>query len=636
MKSFNKKVIVIGGSGETGKRIVSQLSKTYPDLIIASAARRQQQKAELPENIQAIVLDINDKKSAVTTIANYDLAIIALGPMDQFGNTPHQLCIEAGVDAIDINDSLDAADKILSLHEQAENHGRGLFTGMGFTPGLSTLLLMQLASEQASEKGIYRVRLHMGAAYGGGETSPYAMLASFRNKIDCYRGRQRFTNKTPWKDKHSQFLFPGQSKKAALIPFATPEIAGLSDSRTAEKVLITELDSRYQIQYLNQGFARMLARCNLKPGAVDYLAKKFYTSGQSMKHKKDADPDTTLWVYPDQQPEKGLIVHGVVSSYDLTALMACAVADCWLQGELSSYQGVFGTEHLPADIRDKFSNALTKRGITRRKATAENIDIADKHFGWVDSASPDIASLRNFGKNWYSFDKPHPKMAQLQKQFLLTSDIWQSLKQKQNSLGFTKFVIKTLLRWKKHNQLLAPYRENRESTNNSRWQAITKDVSMFTSGYSCAREVLGDKTAFSQYRKMFLETGKMEMRWLWPKPESFAAFSDPEQAIITYWLAFMSNYQQLGVFHLDVNQKHEYEWQLRISNCAYATMFHDLDCAELSGLVREMEREALHFITHQSNIKVTWLTGARGAAEITLSYPGHQEQQPSQTAALSG
>ncbi len=53
-----------------------------------------------------------------------------------------------------------------------------------------------------------------------------------------------------------------------------------------------------------------------------------------------------------------------------------------------------------------------------------------------------------------------------------------------------------------------------------KWQTITKDISMFTSGYSCARELLGQEVAYTQYRRMFLDTGKMEMRWLWPKPRN--------------------------------------------------------------------------------------------------------------------
>ena len=97
--SKNVKVIVIGGSGETGKRIVSLLSLTYPNITIASAARRDQPNLPTASNIVAVQLDIEDKKKAVATLSVYDLAIIALGPMDQYGSTPHKLCLQANIDA---------------------------------------------------------------------------------------------------------------------------------------------------------------------------------------------------------------------------------------------------------------------------------------------------------------------------------------------------------------------------------------------------------------------------------------------------------------------------------------------------------------------------------------------------------
>ncbi|MFM9785573.1 hypothetical protein, partial [Streptomyces scabiei] len=74
----------------------------------------------------------------------------------------------------------------------------------------------------------------MGAAYGGGETSPQANLASFTNQLTCWRGGARQQVNTPWQDEQHQFAFPALKKPADLIPFATPEVAGLSCEDVAE------------------------------------------------------------------------------------------------------------------------------------------------------------------------------------------------------------------------------------------------------------------------------------------------------------------------------------------------------------------------------------------------------------------
>lgn len=615
-KLTSKKIIVIGGTGETGKRIVKHLNHLYPDLIIASTSRSEQVANSKTPNIQNVKLNVNSSNSAIELLKDFQLAIIALGPMDKYAALTHELCLQANIDVIDINDSLTAADAIFSLHDETKQKGRRIFTGMGFSPGISTLLLMQLADNSKQLSNHYHCRLYMGAAYGGGETSPYAMLASFKNNMVQLINGQRSEQKTPWDDDNGMFQFPSQEKPVALIPFSTPEIAGLTLDRTASVNSIKTLDSRYHIQFLSKGMAKFLAKFDLSDKKKDYFAKKFYAGGQSMKNKKNADPDTTLWVYPDNSPEQGLLMHGVISSYDLTALMACAITQAWLEGKLRDYQGVYATENLTQKTRQQLLVNLSNWGIQYHQATSENLSTADIHFGWVDTPCTTIQQLRNYGENWYSISNPHPKMKQLQKRFLIESDIWSSLKQ-QSILAFGRFVIKTLFRWKNHNKQLSRFHNREQPESAKKWQAITKDISMFTSGYSCARELLGKELAYEQYRRMFLDTGKMEMRWLWPKPESFSNFINPEKAIIDYWLAFMKGYEKLGLFKLEIKQN-DIQVSCKISKCAYANMFIQLDCPELANMVREMEREALEFICRDSNIELKWIMGICGSAEIRL------------------
>jgi hypothetical protein len=616
-KQSDIKIIVIGGTGETGKRIVQHLTHLYPKITLGCAARRLQEVDVSAKNVIAVQLDVTKESAAEAILTNYQLAIIALGPMDKYKAVVHKLCMQANLDVVDINDSIEAADEILALHQTAKNKGLRVFTGMGFTPGVSTLLLMQLADNHVSASEHYHCRTYMGAAYGGGETSPYAIISSFKNSITALINGKREQKSTPWKDFHSQFHFPAQEKPLALIPFATPEISGLLSPLGSDKSRVSTLDSRYHIQFLSKGLAKFLAKLNLNQKKKDYFAKQFYRGGQSMKQKKNADPDTTLWVYPDGSPEQGLLIHGIISSYDLTALMACSVTDAWLNGVLADYQGVYATEHLHENTRQYLLTNLQKWGVTSRIATAENQLLADIHFGWSDTPCYDYQKLRNYGKNWYTVKNTHPRMAGLQKRFLFESTIWASLKNQQSWFKFSKFVVKTMIGWKNHNKQLASYRLSNKDYGQPEWIAITKDMSMFTSGYSCAREVLGEDVAYKSYKSMFLETGKMEMRWLWPKPESFILFNNPEKSIIDYWSAFMLNYEKLGLFKLSI-EKTDTQLSCSISQCAYAKMFIQLGCPELADMVREMEREALEFMSSQCDLHVNWVSGSQGCAAITL------------------
>ncbi len=617
MTNFEANILVLGGTGESGRRILCWLSQRFPKLRLGCAARRQPAH-DLPARTCYEPFDLNNTDAALGTLRRYKLAIIALGPMEKLAARAHQLCLDADIDAIDINDNFQAACDILQLHGSASRQQRLLLTGMGFAPGISTLMLTTLARQQASSQGCYRSRLYMGAAYGGGETSPYAILASFRPQLPSWNHGRVEQIDTPWQDGHNSFRFPAQAKSLPLIPYATPEVAGLASPHCAPDLGIQQFDSRYHIQYLSQGFARLMSRFRFSEARLQAFAAKFFRSGQQMKLKKDADPDTCVWVYPDDQPAQGLVLHGVVSSYDLTARMACAAAELWLKGHTGSLSGVYAVEHLSAQHCQLLTDILVSYGVSFKAADATSLSRADIGFGWVSSSEQEIRFLRNYRKNWYTASPAHPKMAALQKQFLLSSDIWRALTLRHQGMKIVGFVAKVMWRWKKDYQQLHDFRQQ-AATHPAIWQRITKDISMFTSGYRSARDTLGPSQAFQQYRQMFLDTGKMEMRWLWPNPEAFRCFPQPNQALLQYWLAFMQCYAELGLFELEVQLQQPGKLACKVTQCSYAAMFSKLGCTELSDLVREMEQEALHFLCEALGVQLIWVKLSHGEAMITLA-----------------
>lgn len=608
-----KKVIVIGGSGETGRRILQCLRQTYPTLDLTSANRNPQPCA-VPDVAQ-VKLDLDDKAASVACLSQYDLAIIAVGPMNAFGSTPHELCLAVGIDSIDINDSLSAADAIFNLHEQAFEKGCAVYTGFGLAPGISTLMLMELAQQKRSASGRYCSRLYMGAAYGGGKSSPYSMLANFNKQITLFRDNKRLKIETPWKDEQRDFQFPWQTKPTPMIPYSTPEIAALAHERFDRDLTpVSSLDSRFHIQFFSPGLAQTIARINPGPKTINFLASKFYASGQSIKTRKNADPDTYLWVYPDDDPDAGIWLHGIISSYDLTAVMACAMFDCWHNAEIAERKGVFSVELLSAATRHLLTEALKKRGISWNDVNLEEQRLDNNYFGWLETNVGELNSLRNFGKNWYTVERHHPRMAELQKTFLLQSPLWLRLKQELNSLQLTGFVAKVMLRWRQHYKQLSDYRQHDKT-----WNVITRDLSMFTSGYSCLRDTIGQEDALKLYRDMFLATGDMEMRWLWPNPETFAHLVDPAEGVHQYWHTFMQGYQQLGLLTFTREELSERNYRYQIVDCKYAEVFNRLHCPELTNLVREMEEKALRTIARKSSLDIIWEHQPNGRSRIQLS-----------------
>ncbi|MEZ8026212.1 hypothetical protein [Enterovibrio norvegicus] len=622
-----KRVIVIGGSGETGRRIIRFLTAMHPHLDLVGTSR--QSGGQSLNKVPFVHFDLDDPDSAVDTLSSFDLAIIALGPMETIQAKTHLLCLKAGVDCIDINDSLSAADSIFSLNEAAKSSHLLMLTGMGFMPGLSTLMLSKIAEENRSEDKNYAIRAYMGAAYGGGKASPYAILASFSRYVLWFIDGKRKKIKTPWCDGKEAFTFLGHTTKNLLIPYSSVESAGLEAKRGDLYQHIEGLDARYSIQYLKQSVAKFFAFISPNERRNNQLAEKFYKSGQQMKDKKDADPDTILWCYPDNEPEKGLLLHGMISSYDLTALVAACCAELYLSDQMTDMSGVFGIENISEHHRTLLLKLLNTQGVTFKEANTDALKMSGLYFGWVECPEKSVEDMKHYYQNWYTAPKQHPRMIPLQKEFLLQSEIWKALKSRLSPLSFAGFIGKTLFRWRAHQKQLSDFSSETPLPQKEIWDKAVKDISMFTSGYSCARDVLGQETAFLLYRKMFLETGKMEMRWLWPDTQLFSLLEDPCQGATDYWIAYLKSYQHLNILSVSLDISTSRKISFTIKDCLYAKLFTNLGCPELSHLIREMEREALEYILLPNGGSVTWELFDQGDVQalITLASPStvHKE-----------
>jgi hypothetical protein len=403
-----------------------------------------------------------------------------------------------------------------------------------------------------------------------------------------------------------------------LIAYSAPEIAALNSAACAS---ITTLDYRYSIQFLSPRTARLFGRLSRWPALREKLAKMFYRSGQSMKKRKNADPDCSLWVYPDDRPGDGWVVHGCVSSYDFTAFTACAAAYSLLSNDAAIAPGVHSMEQLPASTHQAMLTQLHGYGISPRRANQLDHDCDPLQFGWCQVAAANAQGLPHYGQCWYDASA-HPRMSALQTQYLTRSAVWARLRQHCHGSALGWFVTSFMWRWLRHYRRLADLR-SLHGTQAQEWKKITRDISMFTAGYSRVRDLFGQQTAYTLYREMFLATGRMEMRWLWPMPEVLAQTTDPETAVIQYWQAFMQRYQALGLL-----KGHRSENGYHVDHCTFAEMFSRLGCPELSPLMREMEAEALTYLASATHLEVHWEPMNNGCAKVRLLPRTQSSQTP--------
>lgn len=138
-------ILVIGGYGDVGKGAVDELLKITNSSIVIGG-RSEEKGAVFLRNIKNPRItfqriDIYDKESYADKLTNISLAVMCLGPKNiDFA----AYCLETGIHYVDISASHQTMKALRDL-PLAKIRGTGVL-GVGICPGLSTLLVKELAT----------------------------------------------------------------------------------------------------------------------------------------------------------------------------------------------------------------------------------------------------------------------------------------------------------------------------------------------------------------------------------------------------------------------------------------------------------------------------------------------------------
>jgi len=129
------KVVVLGGTGVFGARVVDLLRRDGHDVLIA--ARRHGD----------LIVDRGGDLSPIWA-ARPDLVVDAAGPFHDYGNDPYRLpraAIAAGVSYVDLADDADFCAGIAALDAEAKAAGVFALSGVSSVPALSSAVVAALA-----------------------------------------------------------------------------------------------------------------------------------------------------------------------------------------------------------------------------------------------------------------------------------------------------------------------------------------------------------------------------------------------------------------------------------------------------------------------------------------------------------
>ncbi len=138
------KVIILGACGGMGRYVAKSISsfKEINDLAVADLNLQDAEifASQLGNHIKGIEVDINDTKSLLSILINYDVVLNTVGPFFKFGYQVLKTSLEANCHYMDICDDWEPTEKMLELNNFAKEKNLLALLGLGASPGITNLL----------------------------------------------------------------------------------------------------------------------------------------------------------------------------------------------------------------------------------------------------------------------------------------------------------------------------------------------------------------------------------------------------------------------------------------------------------------------------------------------------------------
>jgi saccharopine dehydrogenase (NAD+, L-lysine forming) len=164
---MNKKILIIGGYGNVGRIIASELARRFPEQVIV--AGRDYQKAkdfslELGQQVIPMAFDVSRIADNEKLLDDVGIVIMCL---DLESIEFVRLCIQLGIHYIDISASYSILSQIEILNKEAEAARATVVLSVGLAPGLTNLLTKHCQSKvpNMTHADIY-ILLGMGDIHG--------------------------------------------------------------------------------------------------------------------------------------------------------------------------------------------------------------------------------------------------------------------------------------------------------------------------------------------------------------------------------------------------------------------------------------------------------------------------------------
>ncbi|TAJ12666.1 hypothetical protein DMA11_11730 [Marinilabiliaceae bacterium JC017] len=345
-----KHLLIIGGTGTAGRLIANYFETNSFPVKIDIAARG----ITNPNTSNGIIkLDANKPEKLKGKLSNYDLVILAIGPFEKFGARIHEICLQEKVDCIDINDDPDACQSIFKL----ANHSlhSSVYTGMGLSPGLSTLLLKVVVSKLNDQTHRAGIRLYFGAAVQSGKASIYTMFSNIRKQVALKKNNKTVYASGKKMDLSEQYTFNEALNKLPLVFYSSPEV--FTSQKCPLLKNIDQIDFAFHLQNCPPSLVRFLRGIKwFRKSIVQWLTNTVYKNQTKLSEEPGNNQLVIAQAFAENETHRVSASLSHSSSFDLTAMFCFIIAKKVLNKEIDNKPGIYSFDHLDIDFTNLMDN----------------------------------------------------------------------------------------------------------------------------------------------------------------------------------------------------------------------------------------------------------------------------------------
>jgi saccharopine dehydrogenase-like NADP-dependent oxidoreductase len=228
---MSKKVLIIGGYGRIGSSVALDLAQhTNAEIIVTSRSPQ----INIPSPLIGLVLNLDDRTALQRAISDVDLVIHCAGPFEHRDARVLELCIELGVNYVDVSDRLSFYERVIKHKQKAIEAGVTAIINTGIFPGISNSMVAQGVEYFDRPQKIHLSYVVAGSG-GAGITVMRTTFLGLRNQFDAWIDRT-WQSILPYTEREI-IEFPAPYGKTGVYWFDMPETYTFVDSFPVDTVI---------------------------------------------------------------------------------------------------------------------------------------------------------------------------------------------------------------------------------------------------------------------------------------------------------------------------------------------------------------------------------------------------------------